>query len=1502
MDHRYKIIISNKNLYKEIELTPEHDMLRVGTSVECEARLYKDLFFEPIELLFRKSNQAWSVTCLDNIYLTVGDVRKLMTMQLNHGDRFIIKYQESNNDVFSVEFLIDFDHREHYFERRIDIDQINEFTIGALNSAHITLQSVYIKQDMIEITQQQNTLELHVKNTTYGVYHNGSRINTQVTIEDGDFFSISDVIFYYKNHFLYTEIRNDCSIHQLAYVDEPNKNNYPKFMRSTRIQHVVDETKIDLLDPPSLPQKPKSNLFINLLPSIGMLVASGAMAFMGGAMIIFSIVSGVLAIVTSIITVIQTNKDYKKECRERIIKYNAYLIKKREEIETIRETEKKVLETIFIPQELEMERIRDFSGDLFERSRLDQDFLNLRLGVGNVEAKRVIDFKKQERLEVEDDLQNQPEIIATDYKLVNDAPVVCDLMKNNAIGVIGRKENRFTFLKNTVIDLASRHFATEVKMFFIVEEDHVADIHWLRFLPHVYNDDMNMRNIACDNESKTYLFEYLYKVLSYREQAQSYDTNFVIFFYDPCGYHSHPISRFIDQANELGVTFIFFGEDNYHIPSGCTALIQLDNEHAATLIYTMDNKAISFEFPTIQNQAAKNMVQRLAPVYTEEITLEGSLTKNISLFELLHILSVDDLDLSKRWEQSTVYQSMAAPVGISKTGYIQLDLHDKAHGPHGLVAGTTGSGKSEILQTYILSIATLFHPYEVAFVIIDFKGGGMVNQFKTLPHLLGAITNIDGKAIDRSLKSIKAELQKRQRLFAEAEVNHIDKYIKKYKAQEVQEALPHLIIIVDEFAELKAEQPEFMKELISAARIGRSLGVHLILATQKPSGQVDEQIWSNSRFKLCLKVQNKEDSNEVLKSPLASEIKEPGRAYLQVGNNEIFELFQSAYSGASQRMDEQNVRVYTIYELQKNGRKKPGYMNKKKSSSEQTKTQLEAIVDYVSLYCRNNEIEALPNICLDALKERLECPDVFDHPQKYIDLGIYDDPDHQFQGKALMDMNHKHTLIVGSAQSGKTNILQCVIKEIAMMYTPSQANMYMIDFGSMVLKNFETLQHVGGVVCSSEDEKLKNLFKLLCEEINRRKEMLVSVGVSSFGAYCEAGYDDLAQIYLIIDNLTGLIELYLENDDTLLLIIRDGLSVGISAIIANSQTAGIGYRYMSNFSNRIALHNNDVNEYSNIFEQVSIQPDDTAGRCIVELDKHVYECQSYLAFQGEKEIERVRSIKIFIDERNTENASVCAKKIPSIPAILSEDDFYQTYDLNPSGYQLPIGITYEEVIPFYLDLAHLGAIGLCGKPKKGHANFISNLLDNLHNHQKEYPVRVCIFDDITRKYMAFKQLDIVEEYTLDAQRIIDKLNEWYQILEKRYSQMLESNDLLIQGELLVLIIQNNDVAKLIVEDMDAMRQYSEMMTRLKHLNICVIYSNYENTVVSYDAPEPLRMIKQEQHLLLFEDLDLLKVFDVAYDEIKANRKKLQLGDAYYINDNMVTKVKVVHHTQTKVGV
>src|SRR5690625_2123913 len=191
------------------------------------------------------------------------------------------------------------------------------------------------------------------------------------------------------------------------------------------------------------------------------------------------------------------------------------------------------------------------------------------------------------------------------------------------------------------------------------------------------------------------------------------------------------------------------------------------------------------------------------------------------------VCSSDLLAIQKRWIENQSSKSLAVPVCLKgKDDPVYLNLHEKAHGPHGLLAGTTGSGKSEILQTYILSLAMHYHPHEVAFLLIDYKGGGMALLFKEIPHLLGTITNIEGSKnfSKRALASIKSEMKQRQRLFDEYEVNHINDYTDLYKEGNAKQPLPHLFLISDEFAELKSEEPEFINELVSAARIGRSLG------------------------------------------------------------------------------------------------------------------------------------------------------------------------------------------------------------------------------------------------------------------------------------------------------------------------------------------------------------------------------------------------------------------------------------------------------------------------------------------------------------------------------------------------------------------------------------------------------------------------------------------------------------------------------------------------------
>ena len=1504
MNLRYKIILSNNNFYKEIELTEDLQQIKVGTGVDCDVRLRKELFFGQVELVFARNNEAWSVMCSDNLYLTAGDIRKFATKKLNHGDVLEVKYQESDNFVFSLDFIIDFDQRKKY-ERAFDISGKASVSIGNNKECDIYISSEYISGDSIVITRNKGLFILSVNQTSYGVYINGSRAKTGDALRNGDFLSISDFFFYLKNDRLWAEIRADVSVKGLAYMDYPECNHYPKFTRNARVKIVPSNDTIEILDPPELPEKPKGSIFMRLLPSLGMMVSAAVMAMLGSiTMIIFSGISGVMSIVTAVITLKAGNKEYNQSVASREKKYTSYIERKRQEIESCRKDEQLVLDEIYISQELEQQKLRSFSPDLFDRTNQDEDFLCVRLGSGEVAAKRLIKYKKHERMEISDSLQVLPEQISSEYKYIDNAPIVCDFKKADVVGVIGNEKNRYSIFKNILLDICARHYHTDVQIFLVVESKHAEQFKWMRFLPYLENSATGTRNIVCDDESKNLVFEYLYKELSWREQYKTYKTNFVVFFYDEYGFKSHPISKFVNNSKELGVTFVFFADQKSDIPPGCDYIINAVDNITGTLVETANRDHTSkFTYTNVSDKDFASVVKMLAPIYTEEISLEGTLTKNISLFELLNIIAVDDIDLENRWNTSRVFKSMSAPLGVSKTGIVNLDLHDKAHGPHGLVAGTTGSGKSEILQTYILSMATLYHPYEVGFVIIDFKGGGMVNQFKNLPHLLGAITNIDGKQINRSLMSIKAELEKRQRLFAEVEVNHIDKYIQKFKDGEATVPLPHLILIVDEFAELKAEQPEFMKELISAARIGRSLGVHLILATQKPSGQVNEQIWSNSRFKLCLKVQSQEDSNEVLKSPLAAEIKEAGRAYLQVGNNEIFELFQSAYSGSPERMEDAGSRIneFALYDISLSGKKKPIYVQKRKKEAGNSRTQLEAIVDYVHDYCEKKAISKLSDICLPPLPgvlKYVDLPKSSKEPGVCVRLGMYDDPSNQYQGEISINLSEDNLIIVGSAQYGKTNTLQTIIRDLVENYSSNQVNVYILDFGSMILKNLEKLKHIGGVIISSEEERVINLFKMLTCELAHRKERLATEGVSSFVSYLDAGFTDLPQIVLMIDNLTALQQLYPSESELLLNLCREGNTVGISIIVANSQTNGIGFKYLSNFAQRIAFFCNDSGEYTSLFDRMRIAPDNLPGRVLVDINHQIMEGQIFLAFEGEREIDRVTTMRSYAVDINEHNSGSPAKPIPVVPEIVTIASLKAQHpELCQAAYQIPFGMNYADMRIEYLNLLQNGVVGILGREEGGKTNFVLNVLSVIQSNIFSNLTKAYIFDDSRHKLESVNEYGCVETYTTDISVAKSMIEEIHSTLSERKLNISTSGANITQAlssePLLLLVISGQENINELLQSSKTHDHIMSMVKELRRYKVFVILSGIENASIPYSAPAVLKYIKESKDIIALDDIGNIRFLEIPLKYQKEYAKEIGVGDGYSFIGGKVNKIKTI---------
>ena len=660
---------------------------------------------------------------------------------------------------------------------------------------------------------------------------------------------------------------------------------------------------------------------------------------------------------------------------------------------------------------------------------------------------------------------------------------------------------------------------------------------------------------------------------------------------------------------------------------------------------------------------------------------------------------------------------------------------------------------------------------------------------------------------------------------------------------------------------------------------------------------MDDQIWSNSKFKLCLKVQNKEDSNEVIKTPLAAEIKEPGRAYLQVGNNEIFELFQSAYSGADAETDEvDNKREFTLNTVSLSGKRTPIFVQKREKSQHKSLSQLEAIVEYVNEYCKESDIKVLQGICLPPLKEVIsyknfeKCNDV----DIEVGLGIYDDPSRQLQDIAKLNITAGNTFIIGSSQYGKTNLLQTIVRGLAENYSPQEVNIYILDFASMILKTLNSLNHVGGVVTSSEDEKLKNFIKMINNEIAYRKEVLSKAGISSFSSYKEAGFSDLPQILIMVDNFIGFRELYGKYDDEFLNICRECISVGISVIITTSQTNGIGYKYLSNFANRIGLYCNDSSEYSSIFDRCRMQPRNIPGRGLIEIDKTVYEYQTYLGFEGTKEIDRVNNMKSFIKAVNERHKDSRAKIIPEIPKVLSSEYLVTNYNADKlKPYMVPVGLNYSTVDLVPLNLAEIGQFILVGKDNKPKVNLLKLIMDSMQKKVLINPSKAYVIDNFQRDLKDFEDYGFVERYSVDSSEYEIIFEDIADMLEDRYFKVMDEGIECLDNEPLILVIINN---KAVIDNMatnkNAMEVYKKIISKYKTMKVCIIFSEVDNAPVAYSSPEIMKLLRDNKKAFIFENMADIKVYDIPANIQRDNNKALEIGDSYIINGNEIMKAKI----------
>lgn len=1157
-----------------------------------------------------------------------------------------------------------------------------------------------------------------------------------ILLEDGDILSIGNTrVILIKNAILIEGKMDEIYTELPVIKDSGNPSEeFPKYKRSPRIIKRVQEEKIQLEKPKELMDRKKGGLVQLILPPIIMICITIAISIiMKRRLFVIMAVAGTgMSLIVSIMRYFGERKELKENAISREKNYKQYLLRKRKEIYQAYCREKEAYEYNY-PSISEIEKmITEYHSRIYERNYHDEDFLKVSLGSERTHTKLQIQLKLDELKAKADILEDEAKAIQKEFSVI-EKPVVVDL-KNAHLGLVGEKSVIHEQLKALISQLTFFHSYHDLEIIVIYDEAYQEDFQWMRWYPHFKIHAVNCTSMINSENKRDQILGSLYQILKDRKQREeeskkesTYLPHFLFIIDEPKWIMDHSIMEYLEKEGyNLGFSIIYTSHMRANLPENTGTIAILENsEDGMLLIEERQEKQERFKLHDLQGVSLEWMGRNLG-VLEHLQGISAQIPDSITFFQMYQVERPSQLRIEERWRKNNSSKSLAVPLGARAAGdYVYLNLHEKAHGPHGLVAGTTGSGKSEILQSYILSLAVNFNPYEVAFLLIDYKGGGMAELFRELPHLLGTITNLDGAQSMRALASIKSELARRQSIFNKYHINHINNYNKLFKNGEAEEPLPHLFLISDEFAELKKEQPEFMSELVSAARIGRSLGVHLILATQKPTGVVDDQIWSNSKFKLALKVQNEADSKEILKTADAANITLPGRAYLQVGNNEIYELFQSAWSGAAYDEEEQKEkvddRVYILNEIGQ-GELVNQDLSDTKENGKLLKTQLDAVVHYIHDYYETQDVKEVKKPWLSPLPEQLTSPQqlVCAHKKELnmkIAVGLMDIPERQEQIPYNIDfIKDGNLLYIASAGYGKTVFLTTIVLSLAMQNSVQDLQFYILDFGNSGLMPLNKLSHVADYIVFDDSERFQKLTGILQKEMRERKKKLADAVVQNFEVYNQVADEKIKAIVLVIDNYDVVKELGYEAEEFFQKVSRDGYGLGIFVVATATRSNSMKYSTYNNFKNKIAGYMFDESEINLIVGRSAYKQSEIKGRALLKQDNLISVMQIYSMVGFETELEYNRKIETLIQK--TDNLYP-GEKAPRIP-VLPENLLYTDMEEYPHTEQdIYVGLEKEMVHACGFRLEHT-PFTILGESAKGKTNVLKIILEQITGRGQIY--------------------------------------------------------------------------------------------------------------------------------------------------------------------------------------
>ena len=1117
---------------------------------------------------------------------------------------------------------------------------------------------------------------------------------------------------------------------------------YPDYHRSPRIIYRGSEDKILINPPGQEPAKPSDELLKLIVPPLTMVGVTVLITLVQprGIYILATVGMSITTMIFSIRGFIKNRKKYKADKKERIDLYRLYLKDKVKELTRLEREQKEGMHYHF-PTILELtDLVESYNHRIYEKTPLHFDFLYYRLGLGKIPTSYDLKYGQQERSGKKDALEEEGYALYSRHKKIPDMPIPANL-SHGPVGYIGPRNLVLEQLQLLVMQLATFHSYHDVQFITILPEEEKGQWSWMRWLPHAKLQELNVRGFVYNQRTRDQVLNSLNQILKLRrsqkeeashKESTLFHPHYVVLVTDEKLILDHIIMEFFtEDPTELGCSLIFVEDVMSSLSENIQTVINIKDRNTGQLVMEEGVlKETDFRLDHFPTDYDKERIARTLAPLNHLQNLKSSIPDSVTFMEMYGAETFEDLQVSSRWKKNAPYKSLAVPIGLrGQDDLVQLNLHEKAHGPHGLIAGTTGSGKSETIQSYILSLAVNFHPHDVAFLLIDYKGGGMANLFKNLPHLLGTITNLDGAQSMRALASINAEIHRRERLFGEFEVNHINQYQKKFKNGEATEPLPHLFIISDEFAELKVNQPDFIKKLVSIARVGRSLGVHLILATQKPSGVVDDQIWSNSRFKIALKVADRSDSNEMLHTPDAAEITQTGRAYLQVGNNEVYELFQSAWSGADYQpeKDDMGIEDHTIYLINELGQYE--ILNEDLSGLEdadeikEVPTELDAIVHNIHLLCEEQEIPPVPQPWLPPLKERIALEELEEvqpaiawaqEKSLSILLGMADIPQDQKQEAVSINLaKDGHVLLYGSPGTGKTTFLQSAGMDLARKFSPKDLTMYLMDFGTNGLAPLSKLPQVADIMPLDQTEKISKFVRIMEKELNRRKKLLADYGVGTLELYRQASGQEEPAIVILLDSYEAFKEEAYEAElfKLLVRISREGLSIGVHLLMTAGRQSNLRAQLYSNFKHQLSLPQNEASEVRTIVGStpLAMTMEDIKGRALMKREE-VDVIQLALPVSGANDTQVLNNLRQKVASLQEAWTGQRPSAIPMVPEELMVEEFLKLPSVQEAieNGQIPIGLELEMVGSVNISLS-----------KFKHMAYVSNAedaFDNITHH------------------------------------------------------------------------------------------------------------------------------------------------------------------------------------------